>query len=156
MKAIAIPGFGNLQIDHLVCDMNGTLSTDGQVSEEVRSRLALLSTEMQIHILTADTFGTAQAQFNGLPVKLTILSKEEQTQQKMQYIETLGEDQCIAIGNGNNDALMLQRAIIGIAINGIEGAAIKTIQAADLLFNSPTDALDAIIHEKRLVASLRF
>ena len=42
---------------------------------------------------------------------------------KAQYVAGLGSDRCVAIGNGANDASMLELAALGIAVLGPEGAA---------------------------------
>jgi soluble P-type ATPase len=72
MIRIEIPGFYNLQLVHLVLDYNGTLAVDGKLLSGVAEALTALSSELEIHVITADTFEFAASQFAGLPVKLTI------------------------------------------------------------------------------------
>lgn len=57
MIDISIPGFGDLSLAHLVLDYNGTLAADGRLLTGVAPRLARLVQELQVHVLTADTFG---------------------------------------------------------------------------------------------------
>ncbi len=59
---IEIPGYKILQLDTLLLDYNGTVALDGQIPLSVRERLASLSEEFKIYILTADTHGTAAKQ----------------------------------------------------------------------------------------------
>lgn len=155
MRKIEIPGYNSFEIEHLIFDMNGTLSVDGIVSEDIKKRLLTLSADFTIHIITADTFGTAADQFTGLPLAISILKSDHQALQKKKYVDMLGKDHCIAFGNGSNDELMLEAAAIGIGICGSEGAASSTLNAADLQYKNPCDALDALIFDKRLIASLR-
>ena len=61
----------------------------------------------------------------------------------------------IAIGNGANDQLMLKRAHLGIAVIGLEGASMLTLQSADLVVNKIEDALGLLIEPQRLKATLR-
>jgi soluble P-type ATPase len=59
------------------------------------------------------------------------------------------------VGNGRNDRLMLKAAALGIAVLQKEGAAASALAAADLVLPNITDALDALEHPLRLIASLR-
>jgi soluble P-type ATPase len=61
----------------------------------------------------------------------------------------------MAAGNGNNDRLMLEYSVLGVAILGPEGCTADTLRSADLVCTSITDALDLLLHPKRLVATLR-
>ncbi len=44
MIEVNVPGFGNLRLQHLVLDYNGTLSRDGGLLEGVREALLALAT----------------------------------------------------------------------------------------------------------------
>jgi soluble P-type ATPase len=57
--SVDIPGRERLEIAHLALDLNGTLATDGHVPHEVAERIQTLASLVQVHVLTADTFGTA-------------------------------------------------------------------------------------------------
>lgn len=50
---------------------------------------------------------------------------------------------------------MLRAARLGIAVIGPEGAASGAIMAADLVCRSVTEALDLLLDERLLVATLR-
>jgi soluble P-type ATPase len=53
MINVEIPGEGELQIEHVVFDVNGTLAVDGILLPEVISLLKVLSEKVKIHLLTA-------------------------------------------------------------------------------------------------------
>ena len=74
---------------------------------------------------------------------------------KRAYIEMLGDDCTVAIGNGLNDHLMLQAAALSIAVLQDEGLAKESLWAADVLTRSITDAIDLLLYPLRLVATLR-
>jgi P-type E1-E2 ATPase len=152
---IAIPGRSPLQIDHLVLDFNGTLAHDGQLLEGVAERITALSAQLKIHILTADTHGSARAQVADLPCELAILPAAEQDTAKREFVLGLGATQTASIGNGLNDRLMLREATLGIAVLGKEGVAVGAITSADVLTSDIIDALDLLIHPLRLIATLR-
>ncbi len=155
MIQISVPGFGSLELEHLVMDYNGTMACDGEFYSTARELVEQLSRDLKIHVITADTFGKAAAQLKDLPVKLTIMGKENQDKGKLEYIENLGLDSCICIGNGRNDALMLKRAKIGIALLQEEGAAVITVTSADILCRNIKDALELFTKSGRLIATLR-
>jgi soluble P-type ATPase len=155
MLEIDIPGYRTLRLEHLVLDYNGTLARDGELLDGVKERLDALAGTLHIHILTADTFGKARSQLVGIPGDLSILPIEEQDRRKLEYIQRLGAETTVCMGNGRNDRLMLQGAGLGIAVAQAEGAAVQTVLAAAVLSPDILAALDLLIHPLRLVATLR-
>jgi soluble P-type ATPase len=155
MILLEIPGKKQLRIHHLVLDYNGTIAEDGTLLPEVGELLISLAQKVQIHVITADTFGTCSLQLSDLPVTVTILQAGNQDKQKMQYIKKLGNDNTISIGNGYNDHLMVEASAIGIVVINKEGVSVKALSAADLVCNNIHDALGLLINPMRLSASLR-
>ncbi|HKJ32606.1 MAG TPA: hypothetical protein VKA34_12300 [Balneolales bacterium] len=155
MISINIPDYGDLEISHLVLDYNGTIACDGQLITDVKDLLVKLSNQLQIHILTADTFGNVREGIDGIPCKLEILPKVNQSQKKLDYVSELGIIDTICIGNGRNDRLMLDEAAVGILVIQKEGAAVESLQAADVICTNILDALELLVHPKRLTATLR-
>ena len=86
---------------------------------------------------------------------IRILSGENVGAAKAEIIEWLGAASAIAVGNGDNDVAMLQKAIISIAVLGSEGCSVKALQSADLLVKDINDALMMVLTPQRLVAGLR-
>jgi P-type E1-E2 ATPase len=150
-----IPGWGNVLLRHLLCDLNGTLSLDGQVRPGVRRRLELLAGKLRIYVLTADTLGTATTALSGLPVRLKLIEGEDSAAAKAQVVRELGTNGVAAIGNGRNDRLMLAEAALGVAVLGPEGASPLALAAADVVTSSIEDALDLLLIPGRLKATLR-
>lgn len=155
MLAIAIPGFRDLELEHLVVDYNGTLAVDGRLISGVREALATLTAKVEIHVVTADTFGSAESELAGLPVKLTILPRESQADAKLAYVQRLGAERVFAIGNGRNDRRMLAAAAVGVALVQQEGGAGEALAAGDVVAVDIVDALDLLRHPARLIATLR-
>lgn len=156
MLTINIPGYDNLQLEHLVLDYNGTLAVDGQLIDGVAERLQALSGSLQIHVVTADTFGGVETAIEGINCKLAVLSpKQSQDIAKLEYIEHLDSTATVTIGNGRNDHLMLKSSALGIAVIQAEGTAIETLIAADVVTGDILAALDLLSHPKRLIATLR-
>jgi len=156
MFELDIPGFGLIRLEHLVSDFTGTLSVDGKLVTGVRERLSRIAEFLNIHILTADTFGRAREELRGINCEVHILTGEDHDIQKEEYVKRLGPDKVIAFGNGNNDRRMLRAARVGIAVCLNEGCSIDALESADIAVNSPLDALDLLLNPKRLKATLRF
>jgi len=155
MLEVAIPGYKYLKIFHLVLDYNGTVAFRGQLLDGVHALLRDLAASLTIHILTADTFGTVQQTFHGLPCIVSVICPGYEDEAKLQYIQSLGPEQTIAIGNGRNDRLMLEHAALGIAVIGGEGAAADALRAADIYVMSILDALGLLANPRSLQATLR-
>lgn len=155
MLEVTIPGFYTLNLRHLVLDFNGTLAYDGQLLGGVKACLDALSRHLQVHILTADTFGKAKAELSGVACKLSILPVENQDIGKLNYVNQLGAGATVCIGNGRNDRLMLRKAALGIAVVQSEGAASGAIMAADIIAPNITAALELLNNPLRLTATLR-
>ena len=156
MLEINIPGFGFVRLGHLVSDFSGTLSLDGKILPGVRERLNMIAKIMKVHILTADTFGTARDALRDIDCNVTVLTGDNHDVQKEKYVKKLDAESVVAIGNGNNDRKMLKAARIAIAVTEGEGCAADAITAANICVRSALDGLDLLLNPKRLMATLRF
>ncbi len=155
MLVIDIPGREAMNIQHLVLDYNGTIAFDGKLITGVLERMLKLSGSLRIHVLTADTFGGARIELAGAPCEVAIIAPDKQDEAKADFVRELGAGQCVCIGNGANDHLMLKEAALGIAVIQEEGAACKAVGAADVVCTSINNALDLLVNPKRLTATLR-
>lgn len=155
MIEISIPGFGELRLEHLVLDYNGTLAVDGRLLFGVRERLERLAGQLTIHVVTADTYGHAADYLAGVPCRLAILPPGRQDEAKRDFVRELGVENCVCVGNGRNDCLMLQEAALGIAVLQEEGAAAASLMAADVVASDIQSALELLMQPLRLVATLR-
>jgi P-type E1-E2 ATPase len=156
MLEINIPGFGTVMLEHLVSDFTGTLSVDGKLLPGVKERLNNIAQFLSVHIITADTFGTARRELNGINCEVIYLSGEDQDVQKEEYIKNLSPDHVAAVGNGNNDRRMLRAARLGIAVIEGEGASAQAVMAATIVVRSILDAFDLLLNPTRCKATLRF
>ena len=155
MIRLDIPGREILELEHLVLDLNGTIALDGEVLVGVPERLAALSESLAVLMVTADTQGRATAIAGQLGVGLVRVTPGDEADQKGTLVEQLGAERVVAIGNGANDAWMLRAAALGMAVLGPEGLAEEALRAADVVVASIHDALDLLLHPRRLVATLR-
>ncbi|MGE5668315.1 MAG: HAD family hydrolase, partial [Betaproteobacteria bacterium] len=123
MLTAKIPGFGVLELEHLVLDYNGTLALDGRLLPGVRRRIGALARVLDVHVVTADTFGAVRRALKGMPCRIVVLGPARQDAAKARYVRALGARRTACIGNGRNDRAMLRAARLGIAVLGPEGAA---------------------------------
>jgi soluble P-type ATPase len=155
MIDIDVPGYQILQLKHIVLDYNGTIACDGALIAGVEQSLTALADKLQVHILTADTFGKAKEYLKGLSCQLSILSPGAQDIGKLNYVKGLGAEHVVCVGNGRNDRLMLKEAALGIVVILKEGAATDTVASADIVCTDIVSALELLQNQSRLIATLR-
>lgn len=157
MIKIAIPGYKKeeLSLQHLILDFNGTLAIDGKLISGVSEKLISLSQKITIHVLTGNTYGTAEEELKGLPCKLISLGERNQQAAKENYLNTLDSETIISIGNGRNDKMMLLKSAIGIIVLQAEGASANSLTAADIVCHNIFDAFDLLENPNRIKSTLR-
>jgi soluble P-type ATPase len=147
---VDIPGGASLRLEHLLLDVNGTLTDRGVLVAGVAERLAAIAERLDVRILSADTFGTLDDVAGALGLRA---ERVRAGADKARVAVELGH--CAAIGNGLNDAAMLEAAALGIAVVGPEGASGAVVRTADVLCASILDALDLLLDERALAATVR-
>jgi P-type E1-E2 ATPase len=147
-----LPGGAHVGLREVLLDFSGTLSFEGALIPGVDERLRALCEKLRVVVLTADTFGTARKALAGLPVEMHFIATGRD---KRIFVEELGPEHVAAVGNGRNDADMVARARVGIAVVGPEGASGPLVAAADVVVRDINDALDLLLHPLRLTATMR-
>jgi soluble P-type ATPase len=151
---IVIPEQEPFALAHLICDVNGTLAVDGSVPDAVLARLGEVARVLAVHLVTSDTFGTADQIGAALGGAVHVQHVTTGTD-KAVYARMLGPESVAAIGNGRNDLLLFACARLRIAVCSGEGLAPELLAHTDILVTSPLVALDLLLHPQRLVATLR-
>ena len=158
--SLDIPGFGLRHISKLLTDYTGTLSCGGRLTVGVRESLNKIAESLEIHVITADTFGFAQQELRGLPLNFFLLTGEHQDVLKREYGERLGLEHCVVFGNGNNDRLLLKAAKesggIAIAVDNGEGCATDALLNSHIFIVGAVNALGLLLEPKACKATLRF
>ncbi|MCX8023330.1 MAG: HAD family hydrolase [Syntrophorhabdaceae bacterium] len=155
MISVSVPGWGDLDMEYLVIDYNGTCAVDGRLKEGVKEMLEKVSRYINVFIITADTYETVDSDTDVIGFKVLKVKKEKSGVEKAKIVKELGPEKVVAIGNGANDVLMLKEASLGIGVIGEEGCTNEIIKEADIVVNSITDALNIILHPERIIATLR-
>ena len=154
MIRIQIPGRDELMLSHLVLDYNGTIAQDGNIIEGIRPRLAELSKELSIYVITADTHGTAAKKCEGLPLQVLTFPTTDVGRIKAEEVQKLSGG-VVTVGNGFNDIRMSDAADLSICVIGKEGCCSKLLMHTDVVVTSIEDALDLLLIPGRLRATLR-
>lgn len=155
MIELTIPGRGELRIQHVVTDVNGTLAVDGQLPDGLARRINALRDRVALHMITADTHGRQAGIDQLLGLSAERLQPGNEAAQKAEFVRGLGAATVVAIGQGMNDAAMLREAALGICVMSREGAAVETLLAADIVVPDIFSALELLERPLRILATLR-
>ena len=155
MIELNIPGRGTLELEHLVCDVNGTLAVDGQLLDGIARALTSLRDRLTIHLVTADIHGRQAIIERQLGLQAVYIAPGDEGTQKAALIRQLGAHNVVAVGQGANDSAMLKEAALGICVLSTEGTALATMLAADILVTDIFAALDLLENPLRIVSTLR-
>jgi P-type E1-E2 ATPase len=155
MIELTIPGRGVYGLEHLVMDVNGTLAIDGQLMDGIAKKIASLHDRLTVHLLTADTHGKQAVIDQQLGLTAVRIAPGRESLQKAEYVRKLGSEKVVAIGQGANDAEMLEAAHLGICVMSMEGVAKETLLTADLVVPNSIAAFELLEKPLRIVASLR-
>jgi len=150
--AVAIPGRPEVRLEHLMLDVNGTLTNRGALLDGVQARVEQLRDNLTVHLVSADTFGTLDSIAELLQVNAV---KAASGDDKLRELDRLGRERCGVIGNGVNDVLALEAAPLSLVVLGPEGASTAALRAADVVCATVTDALDLLLEPTALSATLR-
>jgi soluble P-type ATPase len=157
---VSIPGHGELQIHRMVSDYTGTLSYRGRLVDGVGEKLRALADKLDIHILTADTRGTAQEQLKDLQVQVHKLKGTDHDVQKRDFAAKLDLRTVVSFGNGANDRLLLkavkQAGGLAVAVENGEGCALDALSNAHIFIVGAAKALDLLVDTDFVKATLRF
>lgn len=156
MISVQLPNGRQYEFHHVVFDYNGTLAEDGRMSDGVRQLLAELAAKVHVAVITADTFGLARQELATVPgVELIILAADQDGTEKARCIQAWGAEHTVVVGNGINDQPMFFIAGLKICVLGPEGVSTGALAAANIVVQSPTDAIRLLLQPKRLIATMR-
>ena len=152
MLHVPVPGADELRLEHLVLDVNGTLTDRGRLLDGVAERLRTVGSVLALHVVSSDTYGNAEEIAAGAGATFRRVAHGDE---KRAWVERLGAAATAAVGNGRNDVAMLRAAALGIAVIGPEGANAAALAAADVVAGSIRAALDLLADPQALAATLR-
>lgn len=150
-----IPGRDNIEIENIIFDYNGTIAVDGQLIHGVKDLINELSENVNIYILTADTYGTVISECAFINAKVLTFPNENAGESKRKIVEELGGQRTLCVGNGFNDIPMFKEAILSVAVIEGEGTSGKLLAEADIVTRSILEALRILLNGNMIKATLR-
>ena len=150
-----IPGRDNIEIDNIVFDYNGTIAIDGKLIEGVKELINSLAKQVNIYILTADTYGTVEKECMNIHGRILTFSKENAGESKKKIVEKLGGEKTLCLGNGYNDIPMFEESILSIGIIEGEGVSGKLLSNADIVVRNIVEGINLILNQNMVRATLR-
>jgi soluble P-type ATPase len=154
MILIQRPGEEPLEIEFILLDFEGTLVQDRRVHPKAKDKINLLSKRTKIYILTKWEEERLEEILKKLKVEVISLKEGEASDRKLDLLRQLGAKRSVAIGNGVDDAPMMEEAGLGICILGKEGASAEALKRADVIMTNIIDALDFLLKPLRQKATL--
>ncbi len=149
----SIPGQGELDIDTIILDLNGTLAIDGKVIDGVKERIeALRALALRLFLFTGDTHGNAAEIARELQLEVRVTKS---ALAKAEEAVKLGADTAAAIGNGRIDAKLFEVVRLRILTLQAEGVHRETLLNSDIIVPTINDALDLFLKPQRLIATMR-
>jgi P-type E1-E2 ATPase len=155
MISVPIPGWGELSIEYLMIDFNGTVALDGKLKKEVKEAIERISRYVKVFVITADSYDSIDAELGTSSVTFIKVNKVSSGDEKARVVKELGPEKIVAIGNGSNDVAMMRESALGIAVVGDEGCSAALVKEADIVVSDAMKALGLLMHPERLVATLR-
>jgi soluble P-type ATPase len=154
MLYIERPGQNNVEIEFILVDFEGALASDRRVHPKAKDKINILSKRTKIYILAKEKNEVVEARLRKVKAEITYLTEGQASQKKLDLLRNLGAMRCVAIGNGTDDAQMIQEAGFGMCILGKEGASSEALKNADVVFVDILDALDFLLKPLRQKATL--
>ncbi len=108
-----------------------------------------------IYILSSDTYGSVQNECKDIGSRVQVLSSKNGGVEKKKFVQELGPENTLCIGNGMNDIGMFAVCALSIIIIGEEGCSVKTLAEADIAVKNSEDALGLLLNPRRIAATLR-
>lgn len=155
MIEIKIPGRRDYLIKNIVFDYNGTIAANGKISNDTREKISELCKLVNVYVLTADTYGSAVKECEGLNLTLKTFPKDNAADFKAEIVDELGRDTTVCYGNGYNDMKMFKIASLSIAVLEKEGMCTALLGEADIIVKSIGDGINLLLNPNALIATLR-
>lgn len=155
MINIKVPGRCDYSIENIVFDYNGTIAANGKIGQYIKEKISILCNMANVYVLTADTYGSAAKECQGLNLTLKTFPNDKAADCKAKIVNELGKDKTICFGNGYNDIKMFEIAALTVAVLDKEGICSALIRESDILVKSIEDGINLLLNPNALIATLR-
>lgn len=146
-------GIGEIELDTIVLDLNGTIALHGKIVPGVKERLTKLKDlGFTIYLFSGDQRGNVAE----LAQKLGIDFKKASTaEEKEKLMLDLDKGKTVAIGNARIDIGTFKQAKLRIGTLQTEGIHVAILEHLDILVPSINDALDLLLDVSAFNATMR-
>ncbi len=154
MIRIERPGQSPLEIEFILLDFEGTLSTDRRVHPKAKDKINLLSKRTSIYVLTMQQKEVIEERLRKVNAEIIYLIQGDASRTKLDLVRQLGPSRCAAIGNAMSDTALMHEAGFAIHVIGQEGSSAQALKYADVIFSDILDALDFMLKPLRQKSTL--
>jgi P-type E1-E2 ATPase len=148
-----VTGVGEIELNTIVLDLNGTLQVQDEIVAGAKERLAKLrELGYKIYLFTGDQRGNAAEVCADLGIDYKVTKS---TEEKAQGMQEFNKENTVAIGNARIDIGMFENAKVRIATLQAEGIHAGILGHVDVITNSINDALDLLIDPNTFAATMR-
>ena len=154
MMKILRPGQEPLEIDFILLDFDGTLASDRRIHPKAKDKINLLSKRTKVYILAKGKKESIAEVLKKVKAEVVYLEEGVASQRKLDLLHQSGATKTVAIGNGLDDAAMIEEAGLGICIMGKEGTSGEAMKMADVVVTNILDGLDFLLKPLRQKATL--
>lgn len=148
-----VPELGEIEINTIVLDLNGTLSVNGKIPNGVKERIQQIkSLGIKVILFTGDQRGTASELYKEYRIDLV---RTKNGLEKEEAMKNLNSQTTAAIGNARIDIGTFKHAKLSIATLQSEGIHAEILKYVDVVVSSINDALDFFIDKNTFSATMR-
>ena len=136
-------GVGEIELENIILDLNGTLTIDGKLVEGVKEQiLKLKELGYKIYLFSGDVRGNAAQLAQELDIEV---HRAANSQEKEVLTKKLDVNKTVAIGNARIDIGTFIPCKLRIATLQSEGIHASIINYVDIIVPSINDALNLLI-----------
>ena len=148
-----VPGVGEISINSIILDLNGTLSVGGVVSTRTKELISEITAKgIEVVLFTGDQRGTA----NKICLELGItLQKCENSKEKALASKKFNKATTAAIGNARIDIGTFKNSIISVATLQGEGIHTGILKYVDVIVPSIENALELFLDTDSFSSTMR-
>jgi soluble P-type ATPase len=154
MITIQRPGQSPIEIEYLLIDYEGTLASDGRVHPKSKDKINLLAKRISVYILAKSEQEKVEERLRKVKAEILFFTEGEASGEKLDFLRRLDPEKTVAIGNGVDDAPMLEEAGFSICVIGKEGTSVETLNRADMVVTDILSGLDFLLKPLRQKATL--
>lgn len=146
-------GVGEIELENIILDLNGTLAVGGVLVDGVEVRLLKLKElGYKLFLFTGDLRGNAAILADKIGVEVQLATN---TEEKEALTKKLDVNKTVAIGNARIDIGTFSSTKLRIATLQAEGIHADILKYVDVIVPSINDALDLLIDPNIFNATMR-